>query len=116
MSYRLSTFGWLSTNASIITPNVSCNCVCLYNWLSIMLGLTSLLNSMAILIPSLSDSSLKSVIPSIFLSLTSSAIFSISFALLTMYGSSVTTILFLPLFIGSILVTALTFILALPVR
>ena len=58
----------------------------------------------------------KSVIPSIFLSLTSSAIFSISFALLTMYGSSVTTILFLPLFIGSILVTALTFILALPVR
>jgi putative tributyrin esterase len=38
------------------------------------------------------------------------------FTFLTMYGSSVTTILFLPLFIGSILVTALTFILALPVR
>ena len=80
-----------------------------------MLGLTSLLNSIHTLIPLLSDSSLKSVIPSIFLSLASSAIFCISFALLTMYGSSVTTILFLPFAIGSMSVTALTLILPRPV-
>ena len=54
--------------------------------------------------------------PSTFLSLCNSAIFSISLALLTIYGSSVTTILFLPLSIGSISVTARTLIFPRPVR
>ncbi len=48
--------------------------------------------SITTLIPSLSDSSLKSEIPSIFLSLTRSAMLSTSFALFTRYGSSVTMI------------------------
>ena len=56
------------------------------------------------------------VIPSTFFSLTKSAIFSISLALFTIYGSSVTTILFLPFAIGSIFVTARTRILPRPVR
>ena len=47
--------------------------------------------------PSLSDSSRSSAMPSIFFSLTSSAIFSISRALFTWYGSSVTTIASRPL-------------------
>ena len=80
-----------------------------------ILGLTSLLSSIQTRIPVLSDSSRRSVIPSIFLSLTSSAIFSIRRALLTIYGSSVTTILFLPFCIGSISVTARTLILPRPV-
>ena len=79
------------------------------------MGFTSLLNSIHILIPSLFVSSRRSVIPSTFLSRCSSEIFSISFALFTIYGSSVTTILFLPLSIGSIFVTARTRILPRPV-
>ena len=47
--------------------------------------------------PSLSDSSRSSLMPSSFFSLTSSAIFSISRALLTWYGISVTTIASRPL-------------------
>ena len=78
-------------------------------------GLTSLLSSIQILIPCLSDSSLKSVMPSILLSFINSAIFSINLALLTIYGSSVTTILFFPFAIGSISDIARTFILARPV-
>ena len=71
---------------------------------------------MAILIPSLSDSSLISEIPSIFLSLTSSAIFSINFALLTWKGSSVTIIDSLSvLLIFSIDVLALRMTLPFPV-
>ena len=54
--------------------------------------------------------------PSIFFSFTSSAIFSMSLALFTMYGSSVTIIRDLPFGMVSILVTALTLILARPVR
>ena len=67
----------------MITPKVSCIFVCLNNKFKITFGLASLLSSITILIPSLSDSSLKSDIPVIFLSLTKSAIFSISLALLT---------------------------------
>ena len=81
-----------------------------------MLALASLRSSMHILIPCLSDSSLKSVIPSIFLSLTSSAIFWIRFALLTIYGISDTIIRLLPLGIASMSVTARTLILPRPVR
>ena len=80
-----------------------------------MLGLTSRRSSITTLIPSREDSSRRSVIPSTLLSLTSSPIFSTSRALLTRYGNSVTIILFLPLSIGSISVTALTLILPRPV-
>ena len=69
-----------------------------------------------ILIPSRLDSSPMYVIPSTFFSFTSSAIFSIRRALLTIYGSSVTTIRFFPFAIGSIFVTARTRILPRPVR
>ena len=99
----------------MITPNVSWSCVCLYNWFRITFGFTSRRSSIQILIPSRLDWSLKSVIPSIFLSLTSSAIFSIRRALFTIYGSSVTIILFFPFCIGSMFVTARTLILPRPV-
>ena len=115
-SYKFRIFGWLSTSARLITPNVSCICVCLYNKFKTTLGFTSLRSSITIRMPSRSDSSRRSVIPSILLSLCSSAIFSISLALLTRYGSSVTTIRFFPLSIGSISVTARTRILPRPVR
>ena len=98
----------------MITPNVSCIFVCLNNKFNTTLGFASFFSSITILIPSLSDSSLKSDIPTIFLSLTKSAIFSISLALLTWYGISVTTILCLP-FSSSISVLALTITLPLPV-
>ena len=78
-------------------------------------ALTSLLSSITILIPVLSDSSLRAVIPSILLFFTRSPILPIRRSLLTMYGISVTTILFLPLSIGSISVTARTIIFPLPV-
>ena len=77
---------------------------------------TSFRSSIQIRIPSLSDSSLRSVMPSILFSFTSSAIFSINLALLTIYGSSVTIILLLPFAIVSIFVTLRTFILPRPVR
>ena len=53
--------------------------------------------------------------PSIFLSRTKSAIFSINLALFTINGSSVTIMRFLPLFIGSIFEIARTFIFPFPV-
>ncbi|MNT34050.1 hypothetical protein D3C72_1700070 [compost metagenome] len=53
-------------------------------------------SSMTTRMPSLSDSSRSSVMPSSFFSLTSSAIFSIRRALFSWYGSSVTTICWRP--------------------
>ena len=67
-------------------------------------------------IPSRLEWSFRSVIPSIFLSRTSSAIFSIRRALFTRYGSSVTIIRDLPFGSVSIFVTARTRILPRPVR
>ena len=115
MSLMLSILGTPSTRASMIHPNVSWSCVCLKSWLSITLALTSFLSSMTTLIPSLEDSSLISVIPSILLFLTRSTIFFIRSDLFTIYGSSVTTIRCFPLFIVSISVIARTFILPRPV-
>ena len=82
-SLRFRIFGWPSTMERFITPNVPCICVCRKRLFSITSETSSLLSSTTILIPSLSDSSLISDMPSIFLSLTSSAIFSMSFVLLT---------------------------------
>ena len=115
MSLMLSILGTPSTRASMIHPNVSWSCVCLKSWLSITLALTSFLSSMTTLIPSLEDSSLISVIPSILLFLTRSTIFFIRSDLFTIYGSSVTTMRCFPLFIVSISVIARTFILPRPV-
>ena len=100
----------------MITPNVSCSCVCLYSWFSTTFAFASLRSSILIRIPSRFDSSVIAVIPSIRLSRTSSAIFSISRALLTMYGISVTMIRLLPFCIDSMFVTARTRILPFPVR
>ena len=80
------------------------------------MAFTSLRSSMLMRMPSRLDSSPMYVIPSIFFSLTRSAIFSIRRALFTMYGSSVTMILDFPLAMVSMLVTARTLILARPVR
>ena len=66
--------------------------------------------------PVLLDSSLIFEMPSIFLSLTSSAIFSMSLALLTWKGISVTMIWDLPLEVSSISVLALTWTFPCPVR
>ena len=95
-------------------PKVSCIFVCLNNRFKTTFGFASFFNSITILIPSLSDSSLKSEIPTIFLSLTKSAMLSISLALLTWYGISVTIILCLP-FSSSISVLDLTTIFPFPV-
>ena len=60
------------TNANMIVPNESCNCVYLYNLFSTICAFVSLFNSITTLtISSLSDSSLTSDMPSIFLSLAS---------------------------------------------
>ena len=78
-------------------------------------GTASLFVSITTRIPSLSDSSLRSVIPTIFLSLTRSAIFSTKFALLHWYGNSVITTLSFPVFEDSMCARALILILPRPV-
>ena len=80
-SYRLSSLGCLPT--SMFTPKVVASWVYLNRLFLTTSGFASRFNSITILIPSRSDSSRRSEIPSIFLSRTSSAIFSISIALLT---------------------------------
>ena len=83
--------------------------MCLYNWFSTISGFAAVFNFITILIPSLSDSSLKSEIPVIFLSLTNSAIFINRFDLFTWYGISVTMIV-LRLPVSSMWLFALNFI------
>ena len=53
----------------MITPNVDCIAVCLYSWFSTTRGIASRLSSMTTRMPSLSDSSRRSLMPSSFLSL-----------------------------------------------
>ena len=72
-------------------------------------------NSITTLIPSLSDSSLKSDIPTIFFSFTKLAIFSIKEALFNWYGISFIIKLSLPFFPSSISIFPLTLTLPLPV-
>ena len=76
----------------MMTPNVDCIVVCLYSWFSTTRGIASRFNSMTTRIPSRSLSSRRSLIPSSFLSRTSSAMLFTSVALFTWYGISVTTI------------------------
>ena len=75
-------------SASIFELNVVWRSVCLYNWFKIIFESTSFLSSMTTLTPFLSDSSLKSEIPSIILFFAVSAILSINLDLLTWYGIS----------------------------
>ena len=81
--FKLTGWGLPSTKATIFIENDVLICVCVYKLLRITGRFSPFFNSITIRIPSLSDSSLNSDMPSIFLSLTSSAIFSISLALLT---------------------------------
>ncbi|MBA1343117.1 MAG: hypothetical protein C5S52_05920 [ANME-2 cluster archaeon] len=73
-------------------PKVVFNCVCLYNWFKMTCVFAPFRVSITTLIPSLSDSSLRSLMPSTCFPFTRSAMFSTSFALFTRYGSSVTMI------------------------
>ena len=75
--------GFWSTIARVLNPNELSIEVYLYNCLLTVSGSTFLLKSIETLIPSWFDSSLISLIPSIFLSLTSSAILSFKRDLLT---------------------------------
>ena len=80
-----------------------------------MVGFASCRSSIRMRMPSRSDSSLTSTIPSIFLFFARSAMYLIRFALFTRYGSCVTIIWLLPFGRGSMLVTARTTILPFPV-
>ena len=82
-SFKEQVLGLFSTIANVLNPNELSKGVNLYNCLFIVSGSTFLLKSIETLIPSWFDSSLISLIPSIFLSLTSSATFSLRFDLLT---------------------------------
>ena len=82
-SFKLHVFGLLSTIAKVLKPNELSIDVYLNNWRFTVSGSIFLLKSIATLIPSLLDSSLISLTPSIFLSLTNSAIFSFNEDLLT---------------------------------
>ena len=85
---RLTSFGCPSTKTVKLIPNDCSNWVCAKRLFSKTSTESPFLTSMTTLKPSLSDSSLISVMPSIFLSFTSSAIFSSILALLTMKGIS----------------------------
>ena len=107
-------FGLPWSKASIFTGKLVCNLVCLHNWLRTTSPCESLLISTTILIPFLSDSSLKSDIPSIVLSLTNSPIFSKTKALLTWKGISVIIITSLSAFLPVRIISALDRIITLP--
>ena len=74
-SFKLQVFGLLSTIAKVLKPNELSMDVYLYNCLLIVSGSTLDLKSIATLIPSLLDSSLISLIPSIFLLLPLSVLY-----------------------------------------
>ena len=82
-SFKFKIFGFLFTIARVLKPNELSILVNLYSCLLIVSGSTAFLNSITTLIPSLLDSSLISLIPYIFLSRTSCAIFSINTDLFT---------------------------------
>ena len=78
--------------ASMLMPNDSCSGVIFQRLFCTTSGTASFFRSMTTRMPSRSDSSRMSAMPSMRFSRTSSAIFSISLALLTWYGISVATI------------------------
>ena len=90
ISLRFTSFGWPSDKTVKLIPNDCSNCVCANKLFSNTSTESPFLTSITTRNPSLSDSSLISVMPSIFFSLTSSAIFSNILALLTIKGISLT--------------------------
>ena len=80
---RFNSCGLPLTKLILFTENELCRAEYLYSLFKTTFGIASRFNSTTMRIPFLSDSSLRSDIPSIFLSLTSSAIFLIISALLT---------------------------------
>ena len=105
------------TNANMIVPNESCNCVYLYNLFSTICAFVSLFNSITTLtISSLSDSSLTSDMPSIFLSLANWFIAIIKLALFTWYGNDFIMIFWRFPDISSISASPLIIILPVPVK
>ena len=100
-SSKLHNFGLPSTRTTLLIPKTCSNCEFLNKLLRTTSGTSPFFNSITALIPSLSDSSLISPIPSSFFSFTSSAILSSIRALFTMNGISVITIASLPPFICS---------------
>gem|GEM_PF-2845243 len=83
-----------STKDTLFTLKLHCKSVVLYSCIKILSGSIHFFSCITTLILSLLDSSLISVIHSIFLSTTSSQIFATKVDLLTMYGISVITIFF----------------------
>ena len=81
ISLRFNNFGWPLSKAIILKLKDCWSCVCLYKLLRVTNAFASFFSSITMRIPFLFDSSLRSVIPSITLSLTSVAIFSIKFAI-----------------------------------
>ena len=67
----------------MMAPKVVCIAVCLYSWFNTTPGMASRFSSITTRIPSRSDSSRMSEMPSSFLSLTNPAMLAIRFALLT---------------------------------
>ena len=82
-SFKVHVWGFPSTIAKVLKPKELSICVFLYNCLFIVSGSTPFLKSIATLIPSLFESSLMSLNPSIFFSLTNWAILSFKIDLLT---------------------------------
>ena len=83
MLFRFRSSGLPFTRHMLFTENEVCSDVYLNNLFNTTLAIASLLISKTIRIPFLSDSSRKSDIPSILLSLTRSAVFRIKSALFT---------------------------------
>ncbi|OPY29311.1 MAG: hypothetical protein A4E31_00680 [Methanomassiliicoccales archaeon PtaU1.Bin030] len=77
MSLRVRTLGSLLTSARLMTPKVTCIWVWVNSWLRTISSMASRRSSMTTRMPSRSLSSRRSVMPSILLSFTSSAMFSI---------------------------------------
>ena len=112
-SRRFRSLGRPSTIASRFTPKDSCIGVSLNSWFRITWAEASFFSSTTIRMPDRSDSSRKSEMPSIFFSLTSSAIRSMSRALFTWYGIASTMIFDRPVRSSSS-ISALAFIWMMP--
>ena len=106
-SFKLQVLGFLSTIANVLKLKELSIDVYLNNCLLTVSGSTFDLKSIATRTPSRLDSSLISLIPSIFLSLTSSAILSFKTDLFTWYGIEVITKRSLPFFCCSIFISPL---------
>ena len=83
MSCSVSISGRPPFSAIMFAPKLDCSAVKRQSWFSTTSATASRLSSMTMRMPSRSDSSRRSEMPSMRFSRTSSAIFSISVALLT---------------------------------